>query len=72
MSFNAFSAEIVIKSDEIPTCYQRSNTAIHDAIKNAEHKALKKCSDPILVGLRTQIISQTCGPVQVIATYQCN
>lgn len=71
MSFSAFSADVVIKSEAIPTCYQRSNTAINDAIKNAEQKALKKCSDPILVDLQTQIISRACGSVQVIATYEC-
>ncbi|MNK82140.1 hypothetical protein D3C87_1019040 [compost metagenome] len=68
---SAFSAEIVVQSEPVPTCFQRSNTAIGEAIRNAEKKALEKCADPILIDLQTQIDHGACGFVQVFATYDC-
>lgn len=77
ISLNTYATEtLTVTSDSIPTCYERSNTAILTAIKNAEEKVdTQICVGPDLIKLISEIAPSspsTCGSVSVIATYSCN
>lgn len=76
-SLSTYATEtLTVTSDSIPTCYERSNTAILTAIKNAEEKIdTQICLGPDLIKLISKIEQSgptTCGSVTVVATYSCN
>jgi hypothetical protein len=76
-SLSTYATEtLTVTSDSIPTCYERSNTAILTAIKNAEEKIdTQICLGPDLIKLISKIEESgptTCGSATVVATYSCN
>ena len=68
---------IVSESIDIPTCYQRPNTAVLQGIKHVESKAKSKCdAEVILKDLQVKVMpfrgrNSACGGVKIRAEYFC-